>query len=209
MKCFNTVNDAISALKGCIVKSNKTVFAVLSFSKDDSYINTTGVSYLFDSTQKPGAYVAKNSPSCKVTTSDKTRVSEYMDAKMFIADILGEILLKEDIIPDGRHAEESLIENFHSCLAFQEVGQVKYVNILLTHSPCTTNDKRPSDNLTDQPLSCFSKMLRLAESFDKYNFRVGFLHDFGVMQQENDSEKVLNEKSSDIKNIEFFKVVLK
>ena len=71
-----------------------------------------------------------------------------------------------------------MIQHFPRC--YEENQQSEIVFILNSDSPCTVNDRNPSNNLRGWPESCTYKLRKLAKRYDKLNFNVFIRKSYGI-----------------------------
>ncbi len=96
------------------------------------------------------------------------------------------VFFSESLAGGGtRHAEENVLLNFATVLGRSTILKgtlLQTCHLLISDSPCTINDRRPSDAIAGPP-SCFSKLCRHAGTFDALTFDVRYKNHFGVMDQ--------------------------
>lgn len=95
-------------------------------------------------------------------------------------------------VPWGGHAEEVLIINFNDILAIakkREGGSTpKSVTVFNSDSPCTVNDRLPSDNISGRPLSCLCKLVQMSVIHSEMVWQVYYNRRYGALANKQISD---------------------
>jgi hypothetical protein len=201
MLTFDAIGEGLQAMK-VLVQANRKVGALLTF----QHLNKKQCKtcFLFESKDKPVSQLIKEYG--EKFEPGEFQVDEMPDMLRLRETALSVAASALDV-EDGGHAEEFLIKSFAT--AFSQVSEVRAAVIYLSHSPCTTSDRSPSDSLPGWPPSCTAKLSLLASRYPRLSFSVGYYQRFGHlegMRGLEDGAKVLKDLVPDRNNLGFIEL---
>jgi len=183
---FDAVGEGLNALKVLVASENKKVGALLSFQHSSK--KQCGTCFLFESKENEVAQLLKEYPGEKFNQGEFTleEMPSALHLRQTALSAAAMVLEMEEV----GHAEEFLIKGFASALL--QVSDVGNVIIYLSHSPCTTSDRAPSNSLPGWPQSCTAKLSKLAGQYPKYSFIVSYYKKYGYLETIKDSREAAN-----------------
>lgn len=198
MERFNSVHEGLAAMK--LRAQNRKVCALLTFQTTGGKMSDAA--FLFESFENPIAQLVRANPDLRPVGATPAEVPSYLSARETALSVTLSLFgpVELDIKPHG-HAEEFLIRNFHVCCGI--VPNIRDVTIYQSQSPCTLQDRAPSDSMPGWPPSCTAKYQQLAAAHPAYHFTICFSNAFGVLAGNGQIEKVLKVASGNLPNLAF------
>ncbi len=178
MLVFDSVGEGVEALSEYAKANRRTVFVLLTFQSGGGKLVPT--CFLFKSEADAAGQLVAN-------FADQLRLRGFGRAEMPGALAARDVALRAEVAaPAGLgivlegHAEEFLIQSFDTC-CMRVGGDIRFVTLYLSHSPCTPHDGNASRSMSGWPISCTKKLAMLASRYPRYHFSVCFMERFGVL----------------------------